>query len=267
MKIRYFSCIEMNDQAQYSDRYGIIIQARSGSTRMTDKVMRPFYGEKGILQILIERLLTEAPGLPLIVATTTADEDQRIYDLAIESGAKAFRGSEEDVLKRFVDAANRFGIGNIIRICSDNPFLDVDSIKDLVDHHKQFRTDYLSYETAPGVPAILSHIGIYAEVVRRQALEKEQLLTGDLHVRQHVTYYIYQNANMFDVKFLPAPHESALLAGVRLTVDTSEDFALAQSLYEKYVENSWTTVQLISYIRQSGDIMEKMKKLIDQNPK
>ncbi len=247
--------------------YGIIIQARAGSSRLTNKVMRPFYDKKGILQIMIERLLSEAPDLPLIVATTTATADEHIFDMTVSLGAKAFRGSEEDVLQRFVDAAHHFSIRNIVRICSDNPFLDVASIRSLVDQHRQYRTDYLSYEVGYGLPAILSHIGIYPEIVTLEAMEKEQLLTNDLSIRQHVTYYIYKHPEKFEVKFLPAPLSYEKLTGLRLTVDTSADFTLAQQLYEKFDNNSWSPEQLIDYVRRSPEIMKKMKNLIEENPK
>lgn len=257
----------MSDKGYTDNDYGIIIQARTGSTRLENKVMRPFHEKKGILQIMIERLRAGLPDIPLIVATSNVPADRQIYDLAVELGVRAFQGSEDDVLQRFIDAARYFGVRNIIRICSDNPFLDVESINMLIKRHKEHPVDYMSYEIRPGLPVILSHIGIYAEIVRLEALENEAKLTEDIAVRQHVTYYIYKHPGQFEVEFLKVPLSAEMLTDIRLTVDTEADFALAQELYEKFIENSWSVAQLIDHVRSKDELLEKMKELIDNNPK
>lgn len=102
----------------------IIIQARTGSTRLPGKVLADFYDGQSILEIIINRCKELDAEWPVIVATSAADADKAIVNLATACGVKTFAGDEQDVLKRFIDAAEQFGARKLIRVCADNPFLD-----------------------------------------------------------------------------------------------------------------------------------------------
>ena len=101
------------------NKLGIIIQARTGSTRLPSKMILPFYGNDGILSILLSRLTQCKLADSIIVATTSSSPDDAICDLVREHRVKCFRGDENDVLDRFIQAARYYGISKIIRICAD----------------------------------------------------------------------------------------------------------------------------------------------------
>ena len=106
---------------------GIIIQARTGSTRLPNKIFLPFYKEKGILELIIDRIKNSID-LPIVIATTEKSKDDKIVELAGEKEIACFRGSELNVLNRYIKTAEKFNFSNIIRICADNPFLDIEDL-------------------------------------------------------------------------------------------------------------------------------------------
>ena len=109
---------------------GIILQARTDSTRMPEKVILPFFQEKSILDLLLEK--TKKLVAPVVLATTLNPSDDRICRLAEKHEVPVFRGSENDVLDRFIQAARKFGFSKIIRVCADNPFLDFTGMQTLI---------------------------------------------------------------------------------------------------------------------------------------
>jgi spore coat polysaccharide biosynthesis protein SpsF len=111
-----------NIQFRYM-KIAIIIQARTGSTRLANKMLKPFYQNQTILQIIIENLKRDID-LPIILATTNNPNDDCLEQVAEENGIFCFRGSEENVLQRFIDAAHQYQVDVIIRVCADNPFLN-----------------------------------------------------------------------------------------------------------------------------------------------
>ena len=116
---------------QNSPKVGIIIQARMGSTRLPGKILKPFHENHSILDIILDKF-HEIKGAKVIVATSTNEENDALEEYLISRGENVFRGSENDVLERFIDAAEKYDVDSIIRICSDNPFLDSEGIQELV---------------------------------------------------------------------------------------------------------------------------------------
>ncbi len=102
---------------------GIIIQARLGSTRLPGKILKQFYGEKTLLETVISNV-QKVGETKIIVATSVNPNNDLLASFLQERGIPFYRGSEDDVLSRFIGAAEVNGFDGIVRICSDNPFLD-----------------------------------------------------------------------------------------------------------------------------------------------
>lgn len=211
---------------------GIIIQARTGSTRLPAKILLPFYGEQRIIDILIENIRRACPDKKLILATTVREQDDVLEQVAREHGILCYRGSEENVLDRFIGAARTHGLNRFIRVCSDNPFLQAESFGRLFsEHDARPEADYVSYAFADGRPTIKSHLGLYAELTTLTALERVASLTQEKLYIEHVTIYLYTHPETFNVCLLPLPEELEGRTDLRFTLDTPEDFALLQELY------------------------------------
>ena len=242
---------------------GIIVQARLGSSRLPNKMILPFYKNKGILELLIEKLANNFHDLPIIIATSTSKIDDTIFDLADRKNIKCFRGSENNVLDRFYKAGKFFNLTKIIRICADNPFLNVLELKKIVNEFENSNHDYLSFQTADKTPIIKTHYGLWAEGVTLDALYRVK--TNDLHYLEHVTNYIYEHPNEFIIKFLDIEKENNL---IRLTTDTKEDFILNKEIFVDLKRNNFTNVyELLDYISNKKDWIIRMEEQINKNIK
>lgn len=246
---------------------GIIIQARTGSTRMPEKVIQPFFQEQTILDLLLEKAMKT--GVPVVLATTVNPSDDRICILAERHQVPVFRGSENDVLDRFIQAAKQFGFNKIIRVCADNPFLDLAGMKLLINEFSQSDADYLGFQLAGEKPSILTHFGFWAEAVRFDALEKAQHLTSEKLYHEHVTNFIYGNPTLFDVRFIPADPIVFMRTDIRMTLDTPEDFEIQQKIFAAINKENpnFAIPEIIKWLDQHPEILVMMKKEIFRNQK
>ena len=251
-----------------SGHTAFIIQARLGSTRLPKKVVLPFYENKSLLDLLITKLKLNFEN-PIIIATTDKREDDEIASFGKEKEVKIYRGSETDVLSRFIGAAQMYGVDTVVRICSDNPFLSVHYIKEL---KKKWNSsmDYLSFAFKDGTPSILTHFGFWVEFVSLEALMKvDNILEEDNARREHVTNFIYTSQKDFNVVLSPVPDFFNNYKNIRLTLDTKEDFNLQQHIFKNiYTKNPGFDVpEVINYLEQNPKFFKMMEKEIYKNRK
>ena len=245
----------------------IIIQARTGSTRMPQKVILPFCDGKSIIEILFEKLLTT--GLPIVLATTENPGDDPLVAKAEKYPVTIFRGSEENVLQRFIGAATQFRAKNIVRVCADNPFLDATSILVLAEEFAKNPSDYLSFRFSGNRPSIKTHFGFFAEMTTLNALQKAASMTSEKLYVEHVTNYLYGHPQFFDVRFLDAPELIFSRSDIRLTLDTPADFSLQQKIFaEMKAQNpNFGIREVVAFLDEKPELLQQMKLEIDKNSK
>lgn len=246
---------------------GIILQARTGSTRMPEKVICPFFNEKSILDLLIEKV--QKLSIPAVLATTVNPSDDRICKLADRHDFPVFRGSENDVLDRFIQGAREHKFDKIIRVCADNPFLDLAGMKSLISAFEKSDADYLSFQLAGNKPSILTHFGFWTEAVRLDALEKAQQLTNEKLYHEHVTNFIYGNPEIFNVQFIQADPLVFSRTDIRMTLDTPEDFKIQQQIFATISKENpnFGIPEIVSWLDRRPEILEIMKNEILKNQK
>jgi len=201
-----------------------IIQARTGSTRLRNKVIMKL-GNKTILEILLNRLVKSRTMDKIVVATTTKREDDIIENIVLNHGFDVFRGSEKDVLDRYYKAAVKYNADVVVRITADNPLICVN----LLDYQvKLLIENNYDYVASKGII-----LGLGSEVFTFEALEKAWKNANEKYQREHVTPYIYENPEMFKIKYIDPP-DFLKRKDIRLTIDTIEDFKLYQELYNRF---------------------------------
>ncbi|MBG15664.1 MAG: glycosyl transferase family 2 [Crocinitomicaceae bacterium] len=245
---------------------GIIIQARTGSTRLPNKVTIPFYKNKGILELIVERI-KESSNLPIVIATTTNPLDNKIFKLAAKKNISCYRGSENNVLDRFIKAAEKFNLSNIIRVCSDNPFIDIEDINVLSNENNFF--DYSCF-CINNSPSIISHLGFWAEKVSLKALKKIKNKTRKQFYLEHVTNYIYNNPENFKINKLEIENQFKV-NNVRLTLDTIEDFKIQKKIFSSLLEKNngykFNKYDVLNYLNSNPIYFDKMIQNISTNEK
>lgn len=242
-----------------------IVQSRLGSTRLPQKIILPFYEEKNIITIILEKL-KKIQNTEIILATTTSERDLPLIKVAKRMQVRSYMGSENDVLKRFIDTAKFHHANQLIRVCSDNPFIDVESLRTLVSAGEESDCDYIGF-SVNSKPAIKTHFGFWAEYVTLDALEKVQTATQESIYHEHVTNYIYTHPDDFKIEWLKTPEVLQGREDIRLTIDTEQDFIDAQEIYKYYVDRNMTIQDLVNYIDKNPGLIEKMKKEIKLNSK
>lgn len=244
-------------------KVGIIVQARTGSTRLPQKMTKPF-GSKSLMEIILSKIPNK---YTTILATTTEESDNALAEIAGQEGIKVFRGSESDVLERFIGAAEENNLGIIVRVCADNPFLNIELMEELI--HAYNGEDYLSFAYKDGTPTILGHLGIFCEVTSLDTLKKVKAETDDPFYHEHVTNYIYKHPDEFKIQWLSLPEKLINIDGIRLTVDTAKDFELTESLYKEFgdVNTVAAASELVNYIHTNSVILSEMQHQIAENTK
>jgi len=207
-----------------------IIQARMGSTRLPGKILKKVQG-KTLLEIQLERLKQSTFLDQIIVATTTQAQDDRVVDLCRELNIDFYRGSQEDVLARFYEAAMAFEATVIVRLTSDCPLIDPRITDEVIYTYvrQQESVDYVSNTLERTYPR-----GLDIEVFSIKALQKAYMEATLQRDREHVTAYMYSNPDLFKIEQVKGEKD---YSNFRWTVDTPADFELIElilnALYEE----------------------------------
>ena len=209
--------------------YFCIIQARLNSSRLPAKVMLDLGGET-LLQRVYETVSRSKNIDNIVVATSDQESDNMIAQQSKKMGIICYRGSLNNVLKRFYDVAKLHNAKNIVRITADNPLMDSGVIDDLITHFKSSRMDYSMFEN--GV------YGLSAEVFTFDSLKEAFKNSKSILDNEHVTPYIRNNfiVNNIDI------HEPYNRPELRATIDTLEDYIRMEAFYlfcnkHSYVQN------------------------------
>ena len=234
----------------------IVIQARLASTRYPGKILIPIYKEKTVLDLLLENLKTL--NVKLVIATTFNESDEPIIDTARKHGVDYFRGDENNVLKRYIDCAIEHGINHIIRITSDNVFIQPDLIKPLIILQTS-DYDYASYQIG-NQNVVMTHWGLFGEFVTLKALEKVISKSSDKKDLEHVTSYIYNHPNDFNLSYLNVPPKLER-DDIRLTIDIKEDFEICKEILNHLFRNNieMNYKNILNYIDNNPLLLEGMK--------
>lgn len=227
----------------------VIIQARSGSTRLAGKVLLKIMG-KTILEYLIERIKRARNIEDIIIATTKKEEDSQIINLARLLKVNIFRGSEDDVLDRVYQAAKTFDVRHIVRITADCPLMDPRIIDDIVNYYFESYADYCSNTIEKTFPD-----GEDVEVFNFKTLAYAWKNANLASEREHVTPYIIKHPDIFKLTNFK---NRTNLSNKRWTLDREEDFILIKAIIEAlYPTNpDFHMEDVLEFLKQNPELEE-----------
>lgn len=244
---------------------GIILQARVGSSRLPSKMLKYISEESTLFEYIVSKLKVHFSDLKIILATTQKQEDEALVRLANKLEIDYFCGEDEDVLARFIQCAENYGIREIIRVCADNPLINIGLLKELIKASQDYNeVDYLSYSVSTN-PVIKTHFGIFAEYVKLNSLQKINELTDLPLYHEHVTNYLYTYPDIFKIKLIEIP-ELLKFKDIRLTIDTEEDFNNIKNILEKQIDTE-DYIKLFEFVKNDHEILSSMKIQIERNEK
>ncbi|UCG03308.1 MAG: glycosyltransferase family protein [Candidatus Heimdallarchaeota archaeon] len=212
---------------------GVIIQARTRSTRFPKKILKslPYKSSLTVLDQIIRRVKLSECIDEIIIATTINPEDNEIVDAAKRNNVHVFRGSEEDVLARYYHAAVSRELDLVVRITSDCPCMDWNIIDTMIKKFEIGTYDYLSNTLQRTFPR-----GLDVEIFSFNALTEAFKKAEDQDFREHVSPYIYKTNDFRTGNFEASP--SCFAPNIRITLDTLADYALICSVYDYLYENN-----------------------------
>lgn len=200
-----------------------IVQARMGSTRLPDKVMKPIAGVP-MIELLLARLGRAAELDEIIVATSEDERNQSLAAHVEKLGYRCYRGSEDDVLTRFVAAAQEAAADVVVRITGDCPLVDPELVDSAIRGFRTAGVDYFSNTVPPSYPD-----GLDIEVFTRIALERAAVESNERFDHEHVTPYL--RSGRFTTAGMSYGED---LSGLRWTVDEAADFAVVSAVFAHF---------------------------------
>ncbi|RCW77359.1 cytidylyltransferase domain-containing protein [Saliterribacillus persicus] len=225
-----------------------IIQARMGSTRLPGKVLKKVL-DKPLLEYQIERVKRSKLIDEIVIATTTNEADELIIDFCERLSISYYRGSENDVLSRYYEAANIHKADVVVRLTSDCPVIDPVVIDTNIQYYLDNQTDfdYVSNTHKRTFPR-----GFDTEVFSFDALEAAFKKAELASEKEHVTPYIYQNPSQFRIGHVFGEDDHSDL---RLTVDTKEDFLLIEKIIDVLYKNNpnFTYDDIVKLLNENKD--------------
>jgi spore coat polysaccharide biosynthesis protein SpsF len=196
------------------------------STRLPGKVLKPVL-RKPLLAYQVERLRRVERADTIVLATTTNEVDNVLVDFARDHGLACYRGSEDDVLSRYHEAAEEAGADVVIRVTSDCPLIDPSVIDKVIADYTQAQPncDYASNTIRRTYPR-----GMDCEVFSSKALDAAHAEAVESTDREHVTPFIYRHPERFTLRNVEYTSDES---HHRWTVDTDQDFALVSRILQQ----------------------------------
>lgn len=237
------------------------IEARMTSSRLPGKVLKLAEG-KAILQHIIERLRRSKYLDEIVVATTTNDTDQSIIELCNEIGCRYYRGSEEDVLVRVLEAAQFVEADLIVEITGDCPFVDWNYVDKLIEMFHEDDYDYYSNNIQRSFPR-----GFDVQVFPVKVLAEVNQLTQSPIDHEHVSIYIYTHPELYKVGNWVA-NEQMYHPELEVTLDTEEDYELIKKVFHHLYNNnpSFSAEDVVNYLLENPEVTEDVRKVQRKNP-
>ena len=198
-----------------------ILQARSSSSRLPLKVLRPILSKPMLLH-QIERLQNSSLISKLVVATSVDESDDVIEKMCLDNNIEIFRGDLDNVLDRFYMCAKKYNPKYIVRLTGDCPLTDWQVIDKMIKYCIEGNFDYV--KTSLKFPD-----GLDAEILSMKALAESKDNATLPSEKEHVTQYIFNRPDQYNNKVFDLNQD---LSHLRWTVDELEDFILVEKIYQ-----------------------------------
>jgi spore coat polysaccharide biosynthesis protein SpsF len=229
----------------------VVVQARTGSTRLPGKVLMPLAG-KPLLVRMLERLQAAKTPSAIVVATTTDPSDDTVAQLAAQAKVPVVRGHPTDLLDRHIAAARSVDCDAVSKIPSDCPLIDPAVVDRVIGTWLEDPSvDYVSNLHPATWPD-----GYDVEVMRRDTLELAHREAKQQHEREHTTPFIWDtNPGRFKLKNVTWDRDLQMTH--RLTIDYPEDYQLISKVYDAlYVEGQppFGLPAILDYLDQHPEV-------------
>lgn len=230
-----------------------VVQARMGSTRLPNKVMKLINGTP-MIELLLSRLSCSRRLDQIVLATSIDERNMPLVEHVEKLGYQVICGSEHDVLQRYLDAAWQAQADVVVRITGDCPLIDAMLVDQIIEKFFAEKVDYLSNTMPPTYPD-----GLDTEVFTLAALEQVALSTQEAFDHEHVTPYLRNSGHFKTAGYSNEQDLSAL----RWTVDEPVDFEVISNVFKHFTpEIHFTWQQVLELQQQQPEIFSANNQII-----
>ncbi len=202
-----------------------VIQARMGSTRLPGKMLKLIAGEPLIFHI-IERVKRIESVDKIILATTSNPKDDPLVEVAKLLGLQIIRGSEKNVLERFITAIKETGAKIVVRVCGDAPLFDPALVDQQIVLMLKNSVDMALFD-CDGEMAQQGVMPVSSRVLQWS----QQVAADDPLAYEHVTAYASAHRDQF--RTVTVPYDPDLVGLYHLSIDTEDDLVFMRDLYRQ----------------------------------
>lgn len=238
-------------------KYLVLIQARCGSSRLPNKVLREFAG-KTDLQWVLERVKRSQKVDEVMVITSIEKNNLPLIKLCTELNTRVFVGSEDDVLDRYYQAARLLKPEYVVRITADCPLFDWNYL-DLAIEQLEPDTDYMA-EMTESFPD-----GLDIEIMRFSVLKEAWENAKMASEREHVTLYIRNHAEDYKIQNFECPIPG--IGNKRWTLDELADLDFIEKIYGHFIDagkEDFATEDILLFLEENSNL-EDINSMIGRN--
>ena len=230
-----------------------LVAVRMKSTRLVGKAMKDLSDAPLILK-LHQRLLKSAIVDSIVWCTSTNKQDDPLQKLAERNDILFYRGSELDVIDRFLKASDEHKADIIIRVTGDNPLTDPEMMDYMIQKHIELGVDYTFTDDLP--------IGTRPEIVSISALKRCHSLAQDPDSSEYLTLML-KRPSYFKIQKVNPLNEKLKRPELRLTVDTEDDLSLVRCIYQQFLGQPPNLLKIIDWLDKNPKIRDLNKGFID----
>jgi len=234
----------------------VMIQARSGSTRLPGKALKKVEG-KPIIWHIINRAKKIKSAEQIIIITTRKKEDKIFLKIAKDNGVLGFQGSEKDLLERHYQCALKYNADPIIRITSDCPLIDPYIVEKMIQIYLKNNYDYVTNREPPTYPD-----GLDTEIFSFDALKKANRYAKLNSEREHVNPYIVKHPKKFKIFNYRYRKD---LSHLRWTVDEKRDLKFVRQIYSRMKPKTLFSMNMVLKIIKKEPQIQQINQGINRN--
>jgi glutamate-1-semialdehyde 2,1-aminomutase len=224
-----------------------IVQARMGSVRLPNKVLKPINGVP-MIELILKRLSQSKELDEIVVATSVDPRNQPLVSHVTSLGFSCEQGSENDVLERFVNVARKYQADVVVRITGDCPLVDPELVDACIRRFHLENVSYLSNTQPPTYPD-----GLDVEVVTVTALERALKESDSPFDHEHVTPYIY-NSGLFTTSVMQNQTDYSEL---RWAVDEQSDLEVIANVFDHFKPNiNFSWLEVLRFQQSNSNLFE-----------
>ncbi|HZS74966.1 MAG TPA: NTP transferase domain-containing protein [Candidatus Nitrosotalea sp.] len=228
----------------------IFIPIRLRSSRLPNKAMKEING-KPIIKYLIERLQKSSMIRNIVVCTTIHESDNKLVEFLKNEKIKVFRGSEKDILDRFLNAAKEYHTEFLIAVDGDDIYADPSYVDDLVREYQRTKADYIQIL---GVPIGFTPVGI-----KITALEKICRLKMTDNTETGYGKFFTDN-DLCEIKSIRPSLKTNFPEGLRLSLDYQEDYELAKKIFNE-LGNDFDIDSVLKFLNERPELLRMLSDL------